>query len=395
MRILVLADAMPYPLSHGQHLRIFHYVRTLGERHEFDLLCLDDRPLPQPVKEIFRRIETIPPTEPARSAKRGWRERFALEEMLPEDQRITDRLQQFLTEIDYDLIWMTGERVIPSVPFRRIPVLMDLVDDNVLTLLREAKSSVPLRRRLQALKRAFMHFQLERRYYGQGDGCLVVAEPDARMFSRICPWMPVRVVKNGVDPEYFAPREGESRDPVLVFEGNMSFPPNVDAVLFFARKVLPRIRQEVPEARFLVVGKDPAEEIRRLEGPEVEVTGFVDDLRPYIRQGAVFVSPLRKGAGIKNKVLQAWAMGRPVVGTRLSFGGLQVREGENALVADGPSELAASVVRLLRDPRKRAALGREGRQTVLSHYTWDQKGRELEAVMLEVAAKDEKRSAYA
>ena len=111
------------------------------------------------------------------------------------------------------------------------------------------------------------------------------SEPDARMFHRICPRVPVRVIKNGVDPAYFSPEETEPEEPVLVFEGNMSFPPNVDAVVYFARQVLPRIREEVPEARFRVVGKDPVPEVRALEGPGVEVTGFVEDVRPYIRQG--------------------------------------------------------------------------------------------------------------
>ncbi|MFP4560543.1 MAG: glycosyltransferase family 4 protein [Thiohalorhabdus sp.] len=395
MKILVLADELPYPLSHGQRLRIFNYVRSLSGRHHFDLLCLDDRPLPEPLERLFGRIEILPREGGGRNGRRRWWKSLSLDEMVPEDGRVTERLEGLLAEIDYDLIWMTGERVIPSVPFGRIPVLMDLVDDVVLTLLREAKSTVPMRRRLQALKRAFMHYRFERRYYGQGDACLVVAEPDAEMFGRICPWVPVRVVKNGVDAEYFAPHGKEPEDPVLVFEGNMSFPPNVDAVRYFVHRVLPRIRARVPEARFRVVGKDPAEEVLALQGPGVEVTGFVEDLRPHLRDGAVFVSPLRKGAGIKNKILQAWAMGRPVVGTRLSFGGLPLKPGENAVVADAPQEMAEAVVRLLRAPEERTALGRRGRETVVKHYTWEQKARELEALMLETAAKHGERSAYA
>ncbi|HKJ87776.1 MAG TPA: glycosyltransferase family 4 protein [Gammaproteobacteria bacterium] len=395
MRILVLADDIPYPLAHGQHLRIFNYVQTLGGRHDFDLLCPDQRSLPEQVKELFGRTEVVEPD--SMPGFRGWPvlRSFSLEQMLPEDTRVTARLNRMVAEIDYDLIWVTGERVIPSVPFRRIPALMDLVDDEVLNHLRSAKIASSLPKRVQALKRAFMHYRLERRFYGQGDACLVVSEPDGAMFRRICPEVPVTVVKNGVDAEYFAPRQEEPREPVVAFEGNMSFPPNVDAVLFFAEKVLPRIREQVPEVRFRVVGKDPAPRVRELEGRGVEVTGFVEDLRPHLGQAAVFVSPMRKGTGIKNKILQAWAMGRPVVGTRLSFGGLGIREGENGITADGPRDMASAVVRLLRSPEERMAIGRGGRQTVLDHHTWEQKGRELESLMLQVAASHQGRRAYA
>jgi glycosyltransferase involved in cell wall biosynthesis len=151
--------------------------------------------------------------------------------------------------------------------------------------------------------------------------------------------------------------------------------------VYFATSVLPLIKARVPDVRFRIVGKNPAPEVAALASTDVEVTGFVDDVRPYLDRAAVFVCPLRKGAGIKNKILQAWAMGKPVVATSKSTGGLAVREGENILVRDDPREIADAVVELLESPAKRQSMAAAARATAESRYGWARQARALESVM--------------
>jgi len=151
----------------------------------------------------------------------------------------------------------------------------------------------------------------------------------------------------------------------------MDFRPNVDAVLWFARKVLPGVQAEVPEVHFFVVGQRPHRRLDGLRGdPAVTLTGWVEDSRPYIAQAAVYVAPLRIGGGTRLKLLEAMATGKPVVATRLGAEGYPVTHGHELLLADTPVDFAAAVVALLRAPEQRAALGRVARAFVEQHYDW-------------------------
>ena len=138
----------------------------------------------------------------------------------------------------------------------------------------------------------------------------------------------------------------------LVFEGNMMFGPNVDAARRLALEILPIVRAAIPAARLVLVGRDPAPEVRALAGESVEVTGTVDDVRPFLARGTVFACPMRLGSGIKNKILQAWAMARPVVATPASLGGLAAHDEDNLLVREDNLGFSEAVIELIRDPAR-------------------------------------------
>jgi glycosyltransferase involved in cell wall biosynthesis len=388
MRILLLCDRYPYPLENGQNLRIFHYVRQLSSRHAFDLTCYGEGEVPEAIRPLFRRIEAFP--RPAARHAAGWarvRGAFAVDSMIPASPAVAARLKAVLAGGDYDLVWVSGWDMAVNLPWPLgVPLLMDAVDDGVLEHWRELRAARSLAQFARMAKRLAMNYRFERRYFRPADRCLFVSEVDARFFAKVCPGTPVSVVHNGVDEEFFRPVSGE-RDPAnIVFEGNIGFRPNTDGILHFCREVFPLIRANLPQVRLTIAGKSPPPEIRALASSHIEVTGQVADVRPYLERAALFVCPLRKGAGIKNKVLQAWSMAKAVVATPPSVGGLRVRDGENIVVRDEPESFARAVIDLLRDPAAREAIGANARRTVLAHYTWGQKAGELEAVMHEVAA---------
>jgi len=195
---------------------------------------------------------------------------------------------------------------------------------------------------------------------------------------------PITVVTNGVDLEYFHPPEtrffGKNlvSPPTIVFTGKMSYHANVAAALYFAREVLPRIWAENPEARFQIVGKDPPEAVRQLAADErVQVPGTVDDLRPYLAQATVAVCPALYAVGIQNKVLEAMAMGAPVVSTPAGGAALAAGERQEVLVAEGEEELAAGVLRVISDPALARQLSVAGRQYVETHHSWEAGARRL------------------
>jgi glycosyltransferase involved in cell wall biosynthesis len=236
---------------------------------------------------------------------------------------------------------------------------------------------------------SFVQWQRLRRYEAQvcraADQVLAVSDVDAAMLQELVPGLDVTVVPNGVDTLTYRPEftglEPRMPEKALVFTGTMDFRPNVDAVLWFARQVLPRVRTEMPGVRFFVVGQRPHRRLDSLQSdPAITLTGWVRDPRPYIAQAAVYVAPLRIGGGTRLKLLEAMAMGKPVVATSLGAEGYPVTDGRELLLADTPEDFATTVLGLLRAPERRAQLGQAGRRFVEQQYDWRAIVPRLEAV---------------
>jgi glycosyltransferase involved in cell wall biosynthesis len=267
----------------------------------------------------------------------------------------------------------------------KLALLVDNVDDYVLHYWREVVTASNPLKFLILLKAMIINYFFERKYLGAADMCVMASEVDAKIFSRICPKTPLAVVNNGVDSEYFQPLGLPKNALNIVFEGSIDFEPNKEGVLYFCRKILPIVHKSIPNVKFTIVGKNPPPEIKNLNSAFIEVTGYVDDIRPYLDRAALFVCPLRKGAGTKNKILQAWAMEKSVVATTLSIGGLLVKEGENILIRDKPKDFANAVIDLIRNPEKTKMLGMNARKNILENYIWERKALELEELMKKIA----------
>jgi glycosyltransferase involved in cell wall biosynthesis len=217
----------------------------------------------------------------------------------------------------------------------------------------------------------------ERRACLVADRVVAVSETDAGALRALVPDLNPIVVPNGVDMDFYsepvsplASGSGPTQKD-LVFTAKMDFRPNVDAVLWFADKVLPRILVQSPETRFWVVGKDPHPRLAPLaENPAVVVTGWVEDVRPYIAAAGLYVIPLRIGGGTRLKVLEAMAMGQAIATTSLGCEGFDLVDDQEVAIADGPEEFAATVVGLLYDSERRQRLGRAAHHFAGSRYDW-------------------------
>jgi glycosyltransferase involved in cell wall biosynthesis len=206
---------------------------------------------------------------------------------------------------------------------------------------------------------------------------VVVSERDREELLGINPALNIDVIPNGIDVDYFQVQNVEREPATLLFTGNYEYTPNVDAALRLAYAVLPEVRKVVPSVRLWLVGNAPPPEILALQDsgsglkPTVLVTGRVPDVRPYLAQATAFVCPLRLGAGIKNKILEALAMGLPVVATPLSVDGIGVQHGESALITD-ERHMANEVIRLLQDDDLKRKLSESGRVLIEERYRWAQ-----------------------
>lgn len=208
---------------------------------------------------------------------------------------------------------------------------------------------------------------------------LVASDRERLVLGDLLPESVIEVVPNGVDVELFAsPDTQQEVANQIIFTGTMDYYPNIDAVLSFARRCWPRISTAVPGATWLIVGRNPPPEIRKLsELPGVTVTGTVSDVRSYLATSSVALAPLQIGGGTRIKILEAFAMGKAIVSTSIGCEGLAVVPGKHLAVADTPAAFADAVITLLQNPERRVALGAAGRTLVESAYSWQSCGDHL------------------
>ena len=216
---------------------------------------------------------------------------------------------------------------------------------------------------------------------------IAVSDDDRDRLAEMSPGSRVVSIPTGVNTGYFTPRADAEVPMRLVFSGSMDWHPNEDAVCYFVDTILPRVRAEFPNVSFTIIGRNPSARVRELTAqPGVAVTGTLDDVRPAIAEGSVYVVPLRAGSGTRIKIFEALAMGRAVVSTTVGAEGLALESGRHFVAADTPHDFAQAVIRLLRDPGKRTALGDAGRALVEANYSWAMVSRQFQARCEEVVA---------
>ncbi len=237
-----------------------------------------------------------------------------------------------------------------------------------------------LRLRLLAAR----HF--ERHIYAGFDRVLLNAAPDERYLRALVPELPTAVIPQGVDLPSAPIPLGQRSGAGLVFVANFTYGPNLDAASRLVVEILPQVRERVPGATLALVGADPPPALRRLHGDGIEVTGTVPDVLPWLGRARVFVSPLASGAGMKNKILEAMAAGTPVVATPVSCDGIDLSDGEQALLATTSRELAGAAVRVLTEERLAGGLARSARLLVAERYRWPIVIERYEALYAELLA---------
>jgi glycosyltransferase involved in cell wall biosynthesis len=229
----------------------------------------------------------------------------------------------------------------------------------------------------------------ELKYLRASNHVLTVSDTDAAVFAKDIDRKKITPIPTGVDIDYFHPMSGEEEDQI-VFTGSMDWMPNVDGIGYFVENILPLIRKRRPQTTLWVVGRNANREILALTKGDsgIRVTGRVDDIRPYIARGAVYVVPLRVGSGTRLKIFEAMAMGRAVVSTTIGAEGLPVTHSNDIVLADEPASFADAVCRLMESPDERTRIGNAARKLVAENYSWGSVARQVETVLRAAAAKN-------
>ena len=382
--LLYLVHRLPYPPNKGDKVRSYHLLKHLAARHRVFLGTFVDDP------EDMQHIERLRPCCADLNVvplNPRWAKLRSLDGLLSgealtlryyRDRKMLAWVEQTLGQQKIDAAVVFSSAMGPYVDgVPRLPILADFVDVDSAKWTQYAPNhrwpmSWLYRREGQAL------LDYERRLAARADRSFFVTANECDLFRKLAPECAVRVeaMGNGVDAAFFQP-DPERTTPFaadelpLVFTGAMDYWPNVDAVCWFVENVLPGLRAEHPQLSFYVVGRSPTPAVQALASDSVVVTGTVPDVRPYLQHAAAVVAPLRVARGVQNKILEAMAMGRPVIAAASCVQAIDAEPGRDLLAAESAEEYQAAISGLLNAPAQAAAMGQAGRALVLGKYSWE------------------------
>lgn len=390
-KLLFLTHRFPYPANKGDKIRALNILEHLSKTHDVFLGCVDGDADGAPVtawaaergfKVYCGSSDTL-----TRMPRTAWSllkgeplslGYFRHRGLLNWAREVQRREQPDLTYVFSSAMaqYVIGER--PA----RSRLLMDFVDVDSIKWRQYAATRKPPSSWIYALeaRRLLAH---DKHVAKIADASLFVSAAELELFRALAPELSTKLhaVPNGVDTVYFTASGKQPATRNIVFVGVMDYWPNVEAVQWFAAEVFPRILAQVPDARFQIVGSKPSPAVKQLAASAgIEVTGAVPDVRPFLADAKVVVAPLRIARGVQNKVLEAMAMGRPVVTTPDALEGIPATDGTHALVARDPAQFADAVVRCLKNADAEQ-IGLRAREFVVSQFSWATQLRALDAIV--------------
>jgi polysaccharide biosynthesis protein PslH len=376
--LLFLAHRVPYPPDRGDKIRSYNILKHLAERHRVHLAAFaddeaDERAALDGLKPLVAKMHIE-----RRTRSRGLAAMMALGTHKSVSVTafahagMAGFVDRLLADEPIEHLYVFSSQMAQYAPDDR-PFVMDFVDmDSEKFAAYGRAAGPPMRWMWQREARRLFHF--ERETARRAVVSLFVSEAEAALFRERTKLSEeaVQVLENGIDLDGYRPQPHPAGlAPLIVFTGQMDYPPNIEAARSFAREAMPLIRARVPNARFAIVGRKPDASLTALAGKHgVEVTGEVADVRPWLTDADVVVAPLRIARGIQNKVLEAMAMGRPVVASPQAFEGIDAEPGRDLIVADGPQAEADAVCALLTDRAQAEAIGAAARARVEARYAW-------------------------
>lgn len=383
-RLLFLTPQLPYPPRQGTAIRNWGLIKHLSARHDVCVLAFaePDGPPAEPLRAACRRVVTVP--APRRTRLERLRTLFSLQPDLAErlaSAEFAAALTNLLREESFDFVHLEGlelARYLPQLSAVRVRVVYDAHNAEHVLQRRAFETDLRQLRRWPAALYSWLQGPRLKRFEAETlravHAVTCVSPEDAAALRAIVPGLQPTLVPNGIDvQDYvdFRQRSSVSRSPSLVFTGKMDYRPNVDAVLWFAADIWPRIRARQPEAQFVIVGQKPTAPVRALHGQHaITVTGAVDDVRPYIAGAGAYVAPLRLGGGTRFKLLEALALQTPIVSTTVGAEGFAVENGRELLLADSPADFAEAVLRVLADAKLGERQAEAGLACVRANYDW-------------------------
>jgi polysaccharide biosynthesis protein PslH len=379
--LLFLAHRAPYPPDRGDRIRSFHILRHLSQRFRVYLGAVVDEPITaetvQALKEVSAAQALVPLSRYGRWAQATWtmaRGQSATEGLF-RSSALRRQVRAWARDVQFDAIFAFCSSMVQyadAPELKSVPLVVDLVDVDSQKWLDYAAGARSWKRALFKLEAGRVR-QVERSLPTRSKAITLVSEAEADLYRSFCPNEKTHAVMNGVNLGYFRPDFAikRRRPDQCVFVGVLDYRANVESLVWFCREVWPRVLSRKPDAVFSIVGKNPSPSVRLLgQQLGVRLVGPVSDVRQYIAESRFVIAPLLVARGIQNKVLEAMAMGKPVLATPQALEGLVLSPGIHALSADRPEDWVKEIDRLYGDDRLCDDIGTSGRCYVERHHAW-------------------------
>jgi sugar transferase (PEP-CTERM/EpsH1 system associated) len=385
VNILWLKTELLHPVDKGGKIRTYNMLKELKREHRITYLTLDDGTAQQTERELAEEycheLVSVPHHASEKFSSRFYAELFInLASRLPyaikkyRSAAMRQKIGEFVGADRFDIVVCDFLTPAANLPFD-IACPTVLFQHNVEAMIWKRHYEV----QTNLLKKIYLYGQwrkmraFEREMCRRFDSIVAVSAEDREQMKKEYGVQRVFDVPTGVDTEFFRPSGNERVDQYnLIFTGSMDWLPNEDAIRYFTEAIMPRIKQQLPDATLTVVGRNPYPSLLELarKDSSVIVTGRVDDVRPYMERAAAYVVPLRIGGGTRLKIFEAMAMEKAIVSTTIGAEGLPVQDGKELLLADTAESFAASVVKVLKDKALANELGQRAAATVRANFGW-------------------------
>lgn len=375
MKIFYLLSRVPYPIDKGDKLRAYHQLRILSRSHEIYIFALNDE-INKTVEHVELKkisvkylIKHLTKLDILISLLKGFFSDLPFQTSYFNSKKIKSLVKKELLKFQPDLIVCQLIRMAEYVPDSiQIQQIIDYIDVLSKGLERRKSNSNFLMKPIfrSEYKRVLKY---EEQVFNRFNNGVIITEND-RMALPFERKNEVKVIPNGIDFNHFSPLK-KTKDIDLVFAGNMSYPPNIDAVEFIVKKVFPILKLSSSDIKFYIVGASPTRRVKKLANENVIVTGWVNDIRDYYARSKVFVAPMQIGTGLQNKILEAMSMSLPCIISSLAQGGIQAENNKNIFVADDPVKISELINLLLSNEKLRNSVGENGREFIINNYDWE------------------------
>ena len=386
MKIFVLLPRIPFPLEKGDKLRAFNQIKQLAKHNEIVLCALNDDPKTdeqrafQALQPYCRSINFISISKPqiVLGLARAFLKGLPMQCGYFYNRKAAKKINALIDKYKPDMLFGQLLRVAEYIRKKDIPKTIDYQDVFSYGMKRRADIASPITRPVFS-----MEYRRLKRYeaaiFDDFDVKTIISEPDRELIPHPKK-NEILIIPNGVDHEFFAPQEKEKKYDI-VFTGNMSYAPNVNAVDYLANEILPIVWKQIPNAKMYVAGATPDPKVKKAACDNIIISGWLDDIRDAYVQSRIFIAPMRIGTGLQNKLLEAMSMGLPCITTPLANGSLGAENGKEILVGSNAEELAQHIITLLTDNDKAQQIAQAGFDFTNRVYDWGKATQIMEEAM--------------
>lgn len=385
MKIFVLLPRIPYPLEKGDKLRAFNQIKQLAKNNEVVLCALNDKNIDeqkafQALQPYCSSINFIKLSKPRIlfGMVRAFLKGLPMQCGYFYNRKAAKKVDALIEKHQPDILYGQLVRVAEYIRHKSIPKAIDYQDVFSYGMKRRRDIASWITRPVFNMEYQRL-CRYEAKVFDEFDLKTIISKPDRDLIPH--PKKDeILIIPNGVDHEFFKPQQQEKRYDI-VFTGNMSYAPNVNAVDYLANEILPLVWKQVPEAKMYIAGATPDPKVRKAASDRIIISGWLDDIRNAYAQSRVFIAPMRIGTGLQNKLLEAMSMGLPAITTPLANASLGAKPDEEILVGSNAEELARHIITLLTNTDKASQIAQAGFDFTNRVYDWGKTTEKLEASM--------------